>query len=65
MQTNAGFEIQSLDLPRREGEQDLAQCPSAMEQCPAHSQHVRQVEVAKAEERENVFNRLAARPSEI
>ncbi len=65
MQTHAGFEIQSVELLRREGEQDLTKRLSAIERYAARIHQLREVEVAIAEEREVALGRLEANANDM
>ena len=58
MQTNVGHEVQSLELFRREGELELAQRLSAMENIAVQADHLRVLEATKAQDREATLSML-------
>ena len=58
LQTDAGLEVQSLDLLRREGELELAQRFSAMENIAVQADHLRLLEATKVQEREATLSML-------
>ncbi len=60
MQANSGFQIQSLDSLRREGELDLSQPLSAMENLTARADHLRATEAARAQESKASLGQLEA-----
>ena len=65
LQTVAGHEVQSLDLMRREGELELTQRLSAMENIAVQADHLRAVEAAKAQEHEATLSLLETQASEM
>ena len=65
LQTDAGHEVQSLDLLRREGELELAQRLSAMENIAVQTDHLRLLEATKVQEREATLSMLELQASEM
>ena len=65
LQTEAGHEVQSLDLMRREGELELTQRLSVMENLAAQADQLRAAEAQKVQERETALSMLEQQASEM
>ena len=65
MQSEAGLEVQSLDLLRREGELELTHRLGAMENLAAQADQLRGLEAAKVHEHEATLSMLEAQASEM
>ena len=65
LQTDVGHEVQSLDILRREGELELAQRLSAMENIAVQADRLRLLEATKVQEREATLSMLELQASEM